>query len=283
MSTPHATDAATQVPAIELREVSVRYIVPNESVPTLKEHAIRRLKGRIERDEFVALHEVSATIFPGDRVGVIGPNGAGKSTLFRAIARVRRPSSGRVIVRGRVAPLLELGLGFHHELTGRENVVLQGAMMGFSRREMVDRMDSIVRFAELKGFVDAPVRTYSSGMIARLGFSVATDVDPDILLVDEILAVGDARFRAKCYERMGGFRERGKTFLLVSHSLQDVVDTCQRVLWVEEGRVVRDGDAAEVVREYVEWCSVGLPKLSGRSGAANRIVPDGYHVPQADG
>jgi ABC-type polysaccharide/polyol phosphate transport system ATPase subunit len=279
MTTLPTTDAARSAPAIELREVSVRYFVPKESVPTLKEHAIRRLKGRIERDEFVALHEISATIFPGDRVGVIGPNGAGKSTLFRAIARVRRPSSGRVIVRGRVAPLLELGLGFHHELTGRENVILQGTMMGFSRQEMVDRMDSIVRFAELEDFVDAPVRTYSSGMIARLGFSVATDIDPDILLVDEILAVGDARFRAKCYDRMAGFRERGKTFLLVSHSLQDVVDTCQRVLWLEGGRVVRDGGAAEVVQEYIEWCGPNIAKLDGRTGEAAPVVPDGYHVP----
>jgi ABC-type polysaccharide/polyol phosphate transport system ATPase subunit len=282
MSTQPATDAAVKAPAVELQEVSVRYFVPKESAPTLKEHAIRRLRGRIEKDEFVALNGVSATIYPGERVGVIGPNGAGKSTLFRAIARVRRPSSGRVIVRGRVAPLLELGLGFHHELTGRENVILQGAMMGFSRREMEGRMDSIVQFAELEDFVDSPVRTYSNGMIARLGFSVATDVDPDILLVDEILAVGDVRFRAKCYDRMSGFRQRGKTFLLVSHALQDVVDTCQRALWIEGGRVVRDGAAAEVVREYVEWCGPGLAKFAGRADGAGRLVPDGYHLPEAD-
>ena len=256
---------------IELSEVSVRYHMPQESVPTLKEHAIRRLRGRMERDELVALRDVTATILAGERVGVIGPNGAGKSTLFRAIARVRRPSSGRVTVRGRVAPLLELGLGFHHELTGRENVVLQGTMLGFSRREMLGRMDSIVRFAELGEFIDAPVRTYSNGMIARLGFSVATDVDPDILLVDEILAVGDVRFRAKCYERMAGFRERGMTFLLVSHSLQDVLDTCQRVLWVASGRVVRDGKAEDVVREFVEWCREG-----------GTPPPRAYHPTEAD-
>jgi lipopolysaccharide transport system ATP-binding protein len=271
-------------PAIELHDVSVRYRVPKESIPTLKEHAIRRLTGRLERDELVALRGVSATFLPGERIGVIGPNGAGKSTLFRAIARVRRPSSGRVIVRGRVAPLLELGLGFHHELTGRENVVLQGTMLGCSRQEMLDRMDSIVRFAELEDFVDAPVRTYSNGMIARLGFSVATDLDPDILLVDEILAVGDVRFRAKCYERMAGFRDRGKTFLLVSHSLQDVIDTCQRVLWVEAGRVRLDGDAAAVVKEYMDSCGPEIARLGPQAAARlKRLAPEGYDLPKGGG
>ncbi len=241
---------------IRLEGVSVRYAVPREVVASIKEYAIRRLAGRIEANEFLALRDVDLAIRPGERVGVVGRNGAGKSTLLRLIARVRRPSSGRVVVSGSVAPLLELGIGFHGELTGRENVVLQGAVLGFSRRQMQERMARIAEFAEMEAFLDAPVRTYSTGMVARLAFAVATDVDPDVLLVDEALSVGDEGFKARCQERMEGFRERGKTFLLVSHSLPDVVETCQRAVWIHDGRIERDGPADEVCRAYHEW-SVG--------------------------
>ena len=251
MSTPPGPDGAA--PAIELTGVTVSFSVPTDVIPTVKEYAIRKLRGNVEKRELVALRDVSFSVLPGERVGVIGQNGAGKSTLFRAIARVRRPTSGRVVVRGRVAPLLELGLGFHGELTGRENVILQGTIMGFSRRDMLDRMDSIAAFSELEEFLDAPVRTYSSGMAARLGFAVATDVDPDILLVDEVLAVGDLRYQVKCFDRMSHFRERGKTFLLVSHALDDVVEVCQRVLWISGGQIVADGPAFEVVEAYRTW------------------------------
>lgn len=250
-------------PAISLEEVTLRYIVPREMVLTLKEHAIRKLIRRIEQNELVALREVTLTVRRGERVGVVGPNGAGKSSLFRLIARVRRPSAGRVVVRGRVAPLLELGLGFHRELTGRENVILQGALLGFSRAEMRGRMDRIAAFAELEGYLDAPIRTYSTGMTARLAYSVATDVDPDILLVDEALSVGDDRFRARCRERMGEFRERGKTLLLVSHDLPEVVESCSRVVWMSEGRAVEDGPAGEVCEAYARWS-----RDSGRSPAS---------------
>ena len=224
---------------------------------TFKEYAIRKLQGRIEHGELVALRDATLSIAPGERVGVVGPNGAGKSTLFRVIARVRRPTRGRVVVRGRVAPLLELGLGFHGELTGRENVVLHGAVMGHSRRDMERRMDAIAEFAELEAFLDAPLRTYSTGMAARLAFAVATDVDPDILLVDEALAVGDERFQAKCHARMAGFHERGKTFLLVSHSLPEIVANCSRAIWISGGRVVQDGPAAEVCAAYHAWAQGG--------------------------
>lgn len=258
---PPAADAA-----ILLEGVTVRYAVPREMVASLKEYAIRRLAGRMERDEFVGLRDVDLVVRPGERVGVIGPNGAGKSTLLRLIARVRRPASGRVVVRGRVAPLLELGLGFHGELTGRENVLLQGALLGLSRKEMTARMAGIASFAELEGFLDAPTRTYSTGMVARLAFAVATDVDPDILLVDEALSVGDERFRARCHDRMQAFRDRGKTFLFVSHSLEEVVATCLRAVWVAEGRVVADGPAAEVCELYRAWSrdpSAVLPVTGG--------------------
>ena len=248
---------------MRLDGLTVRYTVPREMVSTLKEYAIRKLVRRIENDQFVALRDVSLVVRKGERVGVVGANGAGKSTLFRVIARVRRPSAGRVVVDGRVAPLLEMGLGMHGELTGRENVVLQGTLLGFSRAEMLDRMGRIAAFAELEGFLDAPYRTYSLGMAARLAFAVATDVDPDILLVDEALAVGDERFRARCQERMESLRARGRTFLLVSHALEDVVATCQRALWISDGRVVRDGPAAEVCASYHEWARSGAPSLPG--------------------
>jgi ABC-type polysaccharide/polyol phosphate transport system ATPase subunit len=231
----------------------VRYRVAAESILSLKEYAIRALQGRMDHGELLALRGVSLTITPGERIGIIGPNGAGKSTLFRVIARVRRPSEGRVVVRGRVAPLLELGLGFHGELTGRENVILHGTLLGRSRAEMRARMETIAAFAELEAFLDTPIRKYSTGMVARLAFAAATDVDPDVLLVDEALAVGDERFRAKCHARMAGFRDRGKTFLLVSHLLDEVRETCTRAVWISEGRIERDGPAAEVCDAYRAW------------------------------
>jgi ABC-type polysaccharide/polyol phosphate transport system ATPase subunit len=253
---PSAMEAA---PALLLEHVTLRYRIPREVVVTFKEYALRKLQGRMEHNTLVAIRDVSLSVAPGERVGVIGPNGAGKSSLFRLVARVRRPTEGRVVVVGRVAPLLELGLGFHGDLTGRENVVLQGTLLGLSRRDMLDRMQSIAEFAELEEFLDAPVRTYSTGMAARLGFAVATDVDPDILLVDEALSVGDERFRVKCRQRMGTLRERGRTFLLVSHSLADVTESCQRAIWIAEGRVVKDGPAADVCAAYHAWAQGGSP------------------------
>ena len=248
---------AVATPAVEIQSVSVRYRVSSEVITSLKEYAIRRVQRRIAQNELMALDDVSLTVGRGERVGVIGPNGAGKSTLFKVIARVRPPSSGRVIVRGRVAPLLELGFGFHGELSGRENIILLGTLMGFSRKEMLARIPGIAAFSELDPFLDSAIRTYSTGMSARLAFSVATDVDPDILLVDETLAVGDERFTAKCKRRMANFRERGKTILLVSHSLSDIRDTCQRAIWISDGRVIKDGPSADVCDAYHEWSAHG--------------------------
>ena len=249
-------DSGTE-PAVALTGVTVRYRVAAESIFSLKEYAIRKLRGRMDHGELLALRDVSLAVRPGERVGIIGPNGAGKSTLFRVIARVRRPNEGRVVVRGRVAPLLELGLGFHGELTGRENVILHGTLLGRSRAEMKERMDRIAEFAELEAFLDTPIRKYSTGMVTRLAFAAATDVDPDVLLVDEALAVGDERFRAKCHARMAGFRDRGKTFLLVSHALDEVRETCTRAVWLAEGRIERDGPAAEVCDAYRAWAQGG--------------------------
>lgn len=235
---------------IRLEGVSVRYRVPHEHIATLKEHAIRFLQRRLQYDDFLALREVNLEIRHGQVVGIIGNNGAGKSTLLKVIARVLRPTRGRVMVRGRVAPLLEFGAGFHPELTGRENVFLNGALLGFSHAQMQAKFKGIVDFAELWDYIDAPLRTYSSGMIARLGFAVATDVDPDILIVDEVLAVGDAGFQRKSFERMQAFRAKGATILLVSHSLDAVKNMCDTATWLDHGSVVATGSAEGVVRQY---------------------------------
>lgn len=248
------TDLPGPEPAIALENVTVRYAVPREAIDTLKEYALRRLRGRLDHDELVALRKVDLTVRPGESVGVIGPNGAGKSTLFRLLARVRKPTEGRVVVRGRVAALLELGAGFHGELTGRENVILMGTLLGLSRQEMLGRTAAIAAFAEMEPFLDVPLRNYSSGMAARLGFAVATDVEPDVLLVDEALAVGDERFRERCRERMARFRDGRRTFLLVSHALEEVVASCPRTVWISGGSVVADGPSAEVVERYRAWC-----------------------------
>jgi ABC-2 type transport system ATP-binding protein len=243
-------------PAIRLEDVSVRYRVPRERIGSLKEYAIRRVRRRMSYDEFAALDHVSVEILPGETVGVVGRNGAGKSTLLKLIACVIPPTAGRAVIAGRIAPLLELGLGLHGELTGRENVMLQGALLGFSRAEMKHRLARIVEWAELEEFIEAPIRTYSTGMMARLAFSVATDVDPDILLVDEALSVGDERFQLKCLDRMESFRRAGKTVLLVSHALAQVRDNCRRAIWIHEGRLVRDGDSSAVTGAYHDW-SIG--------------------------
>ena len=238
---------------IRLEKIDLRYQVPRERIRSLKEYAIRRLQRRVVYDELEALKDVDLVVEPGERIGVIGRNGAGKSTLFRVISRVLPPSAGRVYVAGRIAPILELGLGFHGELTARENVMLQGALLGFTRADMRRRLERIVGWAELESFMDAPTRTFSTGMAARLAFAVATDVDPDILLVDEALSVGDEKFQRKCHDRMQGFHDRGKTMMLVSHSLTQIRDNCDRAIWLHHGRIVRDGDCASVTEAYHQW------------------------------
>lgn len=245
-----STSARDRV-AVRLENISVRYRVPHERVTTLKEHAIRVLQRRIQFDDFWALHNVSAEVRQGEAVGIIGRNGAGKSTLLKVISRVLRPTQGRVWIRGRIAPLLEFGAGFHPELTGRENVFLNGALLGFSRADMQAKFQSIVDFAELAEFIDAPLRTYSSGMIARLGFAIATDVDPDILIVDEVLGVGDAEFQWKSADRINDFRKNGVTILLVSHDLDAVRNICAKSIWLDNGRVVEWGPTDQVVEAYL--------------------------------
>lgn len=253
--------------ALHLEDVSVRYHVPHERYTTLKEHAIRWLQRRLRYDDFWALHNINLEARRGQVIGIIGRNGAGKSTLLKVIARVLRPTQGRVWIRGRVAPLLEFGAGFHPELSGRENVFLNGTLLGFSHAEMQSKFERIVDFAEMWDFIDAPLRTYSSGMIARLGFAVATDVEPDILIVDEILAVGDMAFQIKSLERIQGFRAAGATILLVSHNMDTVRSMCDHVIWLDRGRLVAQGSAEEVVfRYFTQDKSLGSKNLSGSGG-----------------
>jgi len=237
--------------AICLDHVSVAYRAPHERIGTLKEYIIRWFQRRVKYQHFLALNDVSLTISKGEIVGIIGQNGAGKSTLLKLVSRVLTPTSGRVWVRGKVAPLLELGAGFHPELTGRENIYLNGSILGLSRKVIDEKVQGIVDFSELHEFIDAPIRTYSSGMWARLGFAVATDTNPDILILDEIMAVGDEAFQRKSEERIQAFFDKGITIILVSHNMETIKKLCTKVFWLHHGSLLGSGRADEVVSEYL--------------------------------
>ncbi len=235
---------------IRLENVSVRYTAPEERVGTLKEYAIRRLQRRVHFNDFYALRDVSLEVQRGEIFGVVGRNGAGKSTLLKVVSRVLAPTSGRVRTRGRVSPMLELGAGFHPELTGRENVFLNGTLLGHPAHEIEARMEEILAFAEIGAFIEAPIRTYSSGMVARLGFAVATAWEPEILILDEVMAVGDEAFRLKCQARMEKFRTHGVTTLVVTHDMATVRKLCTRAALLEHGRL-RHADSVEAaIKEY---------------------------------
>jgi lipopolysaccharide transport system ATP-binding protein len=205
------------------------------------------------REEFWALKDVNFSIYAGDVIGIIGENGSGKSTTLKLISRILQPTSGSVSVRGKVSALLELGAGFHPDLTGRENIFLNGSLLGIPRRDMEDRYEQIVQFAELSEFIDTPLKHYSSGMTMRLGFAVAVNVDPDILLTDEVLAVGDEAFQRKCLDHIAGLRRRGVTIVFVSHALEAVRGLCRRVIWLDHGKVIADGPAGAVIDRYLAY------------------------------
>jgi len=236
--------------AIFLNGVSVRYRLPNERVATLKEYTIRLIQGKVRYNSFLALNDVNLVVKKGEIFGIMGRNGAGKSTLLKVISRVLIPTRGRVWINGIVSPLLELGAGFHPELTGMENIYLNATLLGHSRKEIKQKIQEILDFAEIGDFIEAPLRTYSSGMVGRLGFSVATAWLPEILILDEVLSVGDAAFAQKCSERMRSFRESGATVLLVSHSIDTIRSLCQRALLLEHGNVLEIGPASEVGDRY---------------------------------
>ena len=244
--------------AVTLEGVTVRYRVPRERIRTFKEFAIRRMKGKIQFVDLLALDNVCLQVDKGEVFGLIGANGAGKTTLLRLVARVMRPTSGRVVVHGRVAPLLAMGAGFHPELTGRENVYLNGALLGYTRHEIEEHFDQIVDFAELRDFIEAPLRTYSSGMLARLGFAVATAQMPDILIVDEVLSVGDIAFQEKSADRIREFQEHGATTLLVTHSMAMVEKMCNRAAWLNHGKFIQVGPAEDIVKQFANFMEVEI-------------------------
>lgn len=215
----------------------------------IRDRLVNLLRSR-RAEKFHALREVSLTIRPGESVAVIGPNGAGKSTLLNLTTSLCQPDRGRVEVNGRVAALLELGAGFHPDLTGAENVRINAALMGLSRRDVRREFDKILAFADIGDFIDEPLRVYSTGMRMRLAFSVAVSVDPDILIIDEVLGVGDLKFYAKCLDRIGEFRRAGKTILCVSHSNETLTGICERAVWLDHGRVMGDGAIMDVVEAY---------------------------------
>ncbi len=239
-------------PVIEFRRVSKRFAFhatrPRSFLEAFTGSLQRPLR---ERTAFWALRDISLAVDQGETVGVVGDNGAGKSTLLKLAARIIEPTSGHVAVEGRVGTLLEVGVGFHHDLTGRENIILSGTLMGLRHREVAARMDEIVAFADIGDFIDAPLRHYSSGMLVRLGFAVATCIEPDILLVDEVLSVGDQSFRQRCLERIDQMRARGTAILTVSHNLEEIRRICDRALWLHQGQVQVEGQPDEVIHAYM--------------------------------
>jgi len=238
-------------PSILFEDVEHRYRVLVERRDTLRETFVRLFTHAPRFREFTVLQDVSFNVFAGETLGIVGRNGSGKSTILKLITGIFRPARGKITVHGPVASLIELGAGFHPELSGRENIELNGLLLGLSKREIAQREAGIIEFAELGEFIDAPVKQYSSGMYMRLGFAIAVEVDPDILLIDEILAVGDVYFRGKCLARIGGFQQRGKTLVLVSHDTALIEHLCSRVLWIDGARIIEDGRPRDVIPRYL--------------------------------
>lgn len=230
--------------------VSVRFNLESEKTDTIKEYVLKLLQHKLKFNEFYALNNVSFSIQRGESVALVGANGSGKSTMLKLIAGVLYPTFGNVKVSGTIAPLIELGAGFDMDLTARENIYLNGAVLGYDRKFVQQHFEEIVEFAELQDFVDVPVKNYSSGMIARLGFSIATQVKADILVVDEILAVGDFMFQQKCYKRMEEMLTGGTTLLFVSHDADQVKKLCNRAIWLDHGKLMADGQSIEVCNQY---------------------------------
>jgi len=248
-----APQSEPQLAEIVLERVSLRFRNVSNRAPSLKQTIVNRLQGKnyeVDDSPFWLYRDLDLHINHGERVGIIGPNGAGKSTLLKMICGVYRPTAGVIRVRGRLTPLLEMGAGFITELSGEENVVLSGAIQGYSRREILDRVDRIMEFAGLERFRDTPIKYYSSGMMSRLAFATATDLNPEILLVDEVLSAGDAEFVAKAQARMKGLMDAAHILLIVSHQTQIIQDLCQRVVWVDGGRVVADGHPPKIIASF---------------------------------
>lgn len=235
---------------VKVENVSMKFNLSSEKFDSFKEYIIKSLKNQVTYDEFWALKDVSFEVKQGDSLGLIGLNGSGKSTMLKTIAGVLKPTKGTVTVNGNVAPLIELGAGFDFDLTARENVYLNGALLGYSRKIMDEHYPDIVDFSELEEFMDVPVKNFSSGMVSRLAFAIATIGFPDILIVDEVLSVGDFRFQQKCEGRIHRMMEQGTTILFVSHSIEQVKSICNKIVWLEKGHLRRFGAAPEICKEY---------------------------------
>jgi lipopolysaccharide transport system ATP-binding protein len=237
---------------IRIRDAGISYRLYREKVSTLKEAVVHRFRHLRSAEVFWALRHVTLTIEPGEAIAFVGHNGSGKSTLLKTIAGVLDPSEGEALVQGRISPMIELGAGFDPELSGRDNIYLNGALLGFSRKQMQSKFDRIVAFSELGDFIDMPIKNYSSGMYARLGFAIAQDVEPDILIVDEVLAVGDERFQEKCKARIRDFRTAGVTFCFVSHAFEAAKELCPRAAVLHHGRLAFDGPIDQAWERYRE-------------------------------
>ena len=236
---------------IDVDHVTIRFNLANQKVDNLKEYVVKMIKKELMFQEFLAVNDVSFQVKAGEAWGLIGTNGSGKSTMLKAISGILKPDKGNITVNGRVAPLIELGAGFDQELTARENIFLNGCVLGHSEKFMQENFDAIVDFAELHQFLDSPLKNFSSGMRARLGFSIATMVKPDILIVDEILAVGDYKFRQKCEQRMAEMLSGGTTLLYVSHNIDEVKRLCDHALWIDKGVCRMQGPAPEICDAYM--------------------------------
>ncbi|MBQ9071772.1 MAG: ABC transporter ATP-binding protein [Bacilli bacterium] len=236
---------------IHVNNVSMKFDLGVEA-SSFKQQFIDLLSGKRKKDkkDFLALNDVSFDIKQGEVIGIIGSNGAGKSTLLKVVSGVMKPTKGKVVVNGAISPMIELGAGFDYELTARENIYLNGAILGYSKKFIDDKFEEIVEFSELRGFLDAPVRNFSSGMVAKLAFSIATVVDPEILIVDEILSVGDLKFQEKSKQKMMSMIKGGTTVLYVSHSLDSIRDLCDRVIWLEHGQIIEIGKTKEICDKY---------------------------------
>ena len=237
-------------PIIKVDNVSMCFNLSTEKHESLKEYLLAMVQGRLQYDEFYALRDVSLDIMPGDFYGLVGLNGSGKSTLLKTIAGVYKPSKGKVTVNGTIAPLIELGAGFDMDLTARENIYLNGTVLGFSPKYLDEKFDEIVEFSELQNFLDVPLKNYSSGMVARIGFAIATITKPDILIADEVLAVGDFLFQQKCEKRMKELMAGGTTVILVSHSIEQIERMCSKVAWLGRGHLKMNGDTETVCNAY---------------------------------
>ena len=238
--------------AIEVINVTKKFKIYYDKASTLKEHML--FWKRNKREEFVALKDINVKIKKGETVGLIGVNGSGKSTLLKLMTKIIYPTTGKVITHGKLTSLLELGAGFHQDFTGKENIYFNAAIFGLTKEEIDKRLEDIIEFSELGEFIDNPVRTYSSGMYMRLAFSIAINVDAEILLIDEILAVGDQHFQEKCFKKLEELKNSDKTIVIVSHSLEQIENLCTRAIWIYEGKVAMDATPKEVIPKYLEKC-----------------------------